>query len=326
MNAAALALCRREAPLAARFRVGLTYLWRHGRFADLNTPTRFTELVQLRKLHDRDPRLPLLADKVRAKAFVARTLGKDWVIPSIWEGTALPDAPDWPRPFVVKARHGCTWTRFVRDACDWSSLRELTARWCSQRYGGWLDEWLYGEIERGLLIEPMIGDGVTLPLDYKFYVFGGRVAFVQVHLDRESAHRWVVLDRDWRAVAPTAPAVSRPATLARMIAAAETLARGFDFVRVDLYDVGARPLFGEMTFYPGSGLDPFDPPELDLVMGSLWLTALKGGWDHAASGIRASAHIDQHSLSASVSRSMSSSVCTGDGVIRSRSVPLGTVG
>jgi hypothetical protein len=26
-----------------------------------------------------------------------------------------------------------------------------------------------------------------------------------------------------------------------------------------------------MTFYPGSGLDSFDPPELDEALGRLWL-------------------------------------------------------
>ncbi len=306
MTAAALSFTRPDAPLAARLRIGLTYLWRHGRLPDLDAPTCFTELVQLRKLHDRDPRLARYADKVRVKAFVAGTLGDAWIIPSLWEGAVLPEAPDWPTPFVVKARHGCTWTRFVRGACDWPALQAETAQWCAQRYGGWLDEWLYGEIEPGLLVEPMIGDGVTLPLDYKLFVFGGRVEFVQVHLDRERQHRWWVFDRQWRPLSPDAPRVPPPVALGAMIEGAETLARGFDFVRVDLYEVDARPLFGEMTFYPGSGLEAIDPPGLDATMGALWLRALSR--DHAASGIRASAHIDQHSLSASVSRSMSASV------------------
>ena len=46
----------------------------------------------------------------------------------------------------------------------------------------------------------------------------------------------------------------------------------------------------------------------------------------ATASIRASSHCDQISLSASINRPISPSVCTGDGVIRSRSVPTGTVG
>jgi hypothetical protein len=34
-----------------------------------------------------------------------------------------------------------------------------------------------------------------------------------------------------------------------------------------------RPLFGEMTFYPGSGLDRFRPAEYDRLFGSCWLKA-----------------------------------------------------
>ena len=58
-----------------------------------------------------------------------------------------------------------------------------------------------------------------------------------------------------------------------MIEAAETLGQGFDFVRVDFYEIDGAPRFGEMTFYPGSGLDPFDPPEIDLILGRLWAEA-----------------------------------------------------
>lgn len=58
-----------------------------------------------------------------------------------------------------------------------------------------------------------------------------------------------------------------------MIEGAEALAHDLDFVRIDFYEIDGRPRFGEMTFYPGSGLDPFDPAELDIIMGALWLSA-----------------------------------------------------
>lgn len=60
-----------------------------------------------------------------------------------------------------------------------------------------------------------------------------------------------------------------------MIEGAEILADGFDFVRIDFYDVEAVPRFGEMTFYPGSGLDPFDPPLLDAMLGQCWLAGAR---------------------------------------------------
>lgn len=259
---------------AARLRIGLTYLWRHGRLPDLSNPTLFTELVQLRKLRDRNPRMPAMADKVAAKALVASQLGRDWIIPMLWSGDELPANSPWDRPVVVKSRHGCNQNAFVRaGASDWRQAMAASARWMRRDYGWWLDEWLYSQIPRGLLIEPMIGSGEDLPLDYKIFVFGGRATHVQVHIDREHRHRWILHDRDWRPLANDASAVRQPTALSDMLSAAETLAEGFDFVRVDFYQPERQPLFGEISFYPGSGLDPFDPPTLDAEMGELWLRA-----------------------------------------------------
>ena len=52
------------------------------------------------------------------------------------------------------------------------------------------------------------------------------------------------------------------------------MAATFDFARIDFYEIAGEPKFGEVTFYPGSGLDPFDPLELDSEIGALWLAGL----------------------------------------------------
>ena len=262
-------------PLVTLARLHLTYAWQHRRRLRLAAPSRLTEWIQHRKLHDRDPRLPGLLDKVTVKAAVAKRLGAAWVTPTLWHGRVLPDHPPWPMPFVVKARHGCGQIAVVRSMADWPAARARAARWAHRRYGYWLDEWAYAGVPRGLLVEPFIGEDDRLPLDYKFCVFGGRVAFGQVHLDRATDHRWIVFDRDWRRVSPQTaePDPPAPATLDRMIAAAELLARDHDFMRVDFYEVGGRPRFGEFTVYPGSGLLPVVPQSLDQQMGELWRSA-----------------------------------------------------
>lgn len=260
----------------ARARIRLTYLWRHGELPNLDDPVRFNEWVQWRKLNDRDIRMPVLADKLRVKNVVADRIGDAWVIPTIWHGTELPAQPDWHSPFVLKSRHGCNQYAFVfDDHADWSAIRPKAVRWMKQTYGLWLDEWLYSQIPHGLIVEPFIGKGRNHPVDFKFYVFGGRVEYVQVHLDRGGNHRWILFDRNWcRVSSETSDAdPPPPVSLAKMIEAAEELGAGFDFVRVDLYEVEQKPLFGEMTFYPGSGLDPFNPVSLDSQIGRHWSRA-----------------------------------------------------
>ena len=259
---------------AERFRLHVIYAWRHHRYLNLRNPRSFTELVQWRKLFDRDPRMPSLADKLAVKQHVGSLLGPEWVLPTLWSGTVLPEIPPCAPPFVVKARHGCNQTEFVLDEdFDWDAIHARARKWMRSAYGFWLDEWLYRGIPRGLLIEPYIGRGRELPVDYKFYVFGGAVRFIQVHLGRSSNHRWMQFDRRWRRVsASTAdPDPAPPRSLAAMIAAAEKLGRGHDFLRVDFYEPAGKPVFGEITFYPGSGLDPFDPVSLDKTIGAEWL-------------------------------------------------------
>jgi hypothetical protein len=255
----------------------LTYLWRHRRMPDLAGPRLFNEVVQLRKLIDRDPRLPMLTDKVRAKASVADRIGAEWVIPTLWHGQTLPETPMWPLPFVLKSRHGSNQTAFVRTGEeDWPRIRARAHRWQRRAYGWWLDEWAYRDVERGLLVEPFIGAGGVLPVDYKLFVFGGRVQFIGVHLHRETAHRHFFFDCDWRCLSEASAdeaATPRPKALDQMIEAAEALGTETDFVRVDMYDAQPHPLFGEMTFYPGSGLDPFAPRRLDALFGAHWLRA-----------------------------------------------------
>jgi TupA-like ATPgrasp len=258
-----------------RARIGILYLWRHGRLPNLNEPTLFTEMVQCRKLAGRNAFISSLIDKVRVKEFVDAKLGFEWLIPTIWSGAELPFKPEWDYPFIVKSTHGCNQYAVVRNQDDWSAIRPRALSWLSKPYGGWLDEQYYADVTPGIIVEPFVGKQEMLPIDYKIYVFGGKAAFIQVHIDRATNHHWCLFDPEWNCLSRQShEGIEPPVSLLAMIEAAEKLANSIDFVRVDFYEIDANPLFGEMTFYPGSGLDPFDPPVIDAVMGSLWLDAI----------------------------------------------------
>ena len=236
-----------------KVRIGLTYLWRHRRWPDLRRPRRFTELVQQRKLEDRNPLLPAWVDKISAKQQAAQMLGERWIIPTRWTGNVLPAGPPAPFPFILKASHGCNQNAVCHDAADWQAARRRAAGWTRRAYGLWLDEWAYRDLPRGYIVEPFLGSGDRLPVDYKIYVFGGHAVLVQVHLDRGRNHRWTLYDRAWTQVSmPDEAPSSAPANLDRMLAAAETLARPFDFARIDFYEIDGQPKFGEVTFRLGA--------------------------------------------------------------------------
>ncbi len=258
----------------------LSYALGHGMIPRLQHPTTFTEKIQFRKLHDRDERLPRLADKVLVKAYVEERLGPAWVIPTLWHGRVLPPVSGrtWPIPFVIKANNGSATNYFVRREAekDWRRIEALCERWMAAPSRAPLGEWAYLHIAPQIMVEPFVGAGDALPWDYKFMVFNGRVEFIQVDTGRATVHRRTFFDREWvrqpfELKYPAEPAnILRPANLEAMIKAAEVLAVGFGFVRVDLYEVGHRPLFGEMTFYPDSGTGRFRPRLNDRQWGRLW--------------------------------------------------------
>tara|TARA_R110001606_G_scaffold154059_4_gene295617 strand:+ start:950 stop:1849 length:900 start_codon:yes stop_codon:yes gene_type:complete len=261
---------------SARLRIYIIYMWRHGRWPNLANPRRFSELVQLRKLHDRDPMMPIMADKIAVKKHVEHILGSGWTIPTYWSGRRLPEQPSWPYPFILKASHGCNQNMVCRDQADWKKARRKAAQWTRAPYGLWLDEWAYCDIPRAYIVEPYLGSVSELPVDYKIYVFSGKAAFIQVHLDRDSNHRWILFDRQWNQISrlDDRDLPSAPKRLEKILDSAEKIANDFDFARIDFYEIAGEAKFGEVTFYPGSGLDPFDPPELDLTIGALWLAGL----------------------------------------------------
>ena len=274
-----------------RGRFGLIYWWRHGRWPALASPRRFTELVQWRKLNDRDPARARLTDKAHSKRIAAAALGDVFIIPTLWEGDLLPEAAPWPLPFVVKANHGCDQTLIVRTLADYRRARGIAPLWLARAYGGWLDEWHYRGARRSILVEPYIGALETLPIDYKIYVFGGRAAMVQVHDGRGVRHRWSQYGRDWGRLSKEGT-VAAPHSLAAMLGAAERLGQGHDFLRVDFYEVDGQPLFGEFCLYPGSGLDPFDPPTLDDWLGAQWSAQSQEGLAGAGRGRLASSGLE----------------------------------
>jgi hypothetical protein len=198
-----------------RARVGICYRWRHGRWPSLDRPRLFTEWVQWRKLNDRCPRLARLTDKLDAKALVAAALGPELVIPTIWSGDELPDAPPGPLPLMVKANHGCGHFLAVRSLDEWQFARRVSAKWLKRDYGRWLDEWHYATARRQLLVEPLVGDPARLPVDYKIYVFHGRAAMVQVHEDRAGNHRWAQWPWTGRRCRPDGPTCLRHPVFSR---------------------------------------------------------------------------------------------------------------
>jgi hypothetical protein len=150
--------------------------------------------------------------------------------------------------------------------------------WVSQLYGqGPNREWVYGRMPRRVIVEEMLAtaDG-SIPDDYKFFVFHGTCAFVQVDSGRFGRRTQDFFRPDWQHIPLSAgppwanPEPPKPDCLSEMITLAERLGADTDFVRVDLYDVDGRIVFGELTSFPAGGDSPFDPESFNEEFGRPW--------------------------------------------------------
>ena len=61
--------------------------------------------------------------------------------------------------------------------------------------------------------------------------------------------------------------IELPNNLKEMISLAEKLSANEPFLRVDFYNVNGKIFFGELTFYPASGLGKWTTEEADVMIG-----------------------------------------------------------
>jgi len=266
-------------------------------------PRTFTEKVRYKMLRDHRPLLVTFADKVAVRDHVASRIGAHYLPGAL---AVVEDADDLaglelPDRYVVKPTHGSgacivvspsapaeerippagsVWgyTHVRPERADPGELVATARFWMSQLYGqGPNREWAYGGVPPRVLVEEMITapDG-GIPDDLKFFVFHGRCRYVQVDGGRFGARTQDFFDRSWQHLELSGgpdwadPEPPRPRRLAEMMAIAETLGDGTDFVRVDLYQVADRVVFGELTSYPAGGDSPFHPARFDAEFGRHW--------------------------------------------------------
>jgi hypothetical protein len=264
-------------------RVNIFFKRHHGYYPSLSNPRTFNELIQRRKLFDRKPIYRTFCDKVAVRDYVEQLCGPEILIPSLWVGTdaaAIPFA-DLPYPIILKPTHLSGRVEVLRRPPNERERLKLIDRLnqdLARTYAIDVVEWGYYQIPRRIIVEPFLSSTDEFPYDYKFYVFHGRAAVIQFDTDRFTNQREAFFDCSWRRLpfrlaGYPEPLVEpeRPTDLDRMRLIAEKLSSEFDFLRVDLYNVGNRIYFGEITVYSHSGKRPFHPLEWDYKLGALWL-------------------------------------------------------
>lgn len=225
-----------------------------------------------------------MVDKYAVKDYVARMIGEEHIIPTlgVWD---KPEDIDWdslPNQFVLKTTHGGGGTGVVickdKQVFDRGlAIKKLKRSMQANIYGS-LREWPYKDVPKRVIAERYMSDGDGDLNDYKVHCFNGIPRVILLCRDRFGntgmtedfyTDQWEHMDVK-RPNHDNPNEHKKPAELEEMLALSRRLSEGIPFVRVDFYTIGNKVYFGELTFFPASGLAHFEPSCYDDLFGS-WL-------------------------------------------------------
>lgn len=264
----------------------IQYYIKMGQKLNLKNPQRFSEKLQCYKLYYREPLMKECVDKYDVRNYVSKCGYKDILIPLI----GIYDSPDQidfeklPEQFVIKDTLGGGGIEVIickdKAQLNVEETKNILWKWVKRPTTYKVDgrEWPYGGKKHRIIIEKYIESNTDEGglIDYKFFCFDGRFEYLYVIADRDFGNGagLGVFDRNYnkldvvrRDEKPLKRNIPKPDRYEEMITIAEKLAAPFPEVRVDLYSQEGTILFGELTFFDGSGYTVFLPDSFDFEMG-----------------------------------------------------------
>lgn len=264
--------------------IQIQYYMKLGRKVNLKNPKRYTEKVQWYKIYGKDPIMSICADEYTVREYV-ESQGLGNLLNECYGIYDTPDEVDFeklPQQFVIKDTLGggsndviiCT----DKVLFDIETAKRTMWTWV-EKYTGKTGgrEWVYEDRKHKIIIEKYIETTCEYGLiDYKFYCFNGQVEMIngignrtfgepaEIGFFDENFNLLPVYREDEK---PLSFTLEKPGNFQEMIEIAKVLSNDFLMVRVDLYNVKGKIIFGELTFYPGSGYMKFMPDEYDYELG-----------------------------------------------------------
>lgn len=263
----------------------MKYRLKMGQNLNLSNPKTFNEKLQWLKLYDRKPEYTAMVDKFAVRKYIAEIIGQEYLIPllGVYSKFEEIDFDVLPNQFVLKPNHtsGNVFICKDKSTIDFTKLKKEINMWLKRRYYWVHREWPYKNVKPKIIAEQYMtdGDGKDDLSDYKVHNFNGVPKMVLVCKDRFSEHGMSddFFTAEWEHIPVQRPAspnseipIEKPMKLKEMLELSQRLSVNIPFVRTDFYTVQNKVYFGELTFYPGTGMLPFEPDSYDKMFGD-WL-------------------------------------------------------
>ena len=256
-----------------------------GHKLDLENPKLYTEKLQALKLKYANssnlPQYTVMADKIKAKEYVARMLGEEYIVPTlgIWDSYDEINFDDLPQKFVLKTNHDSGGVVVCSDKgkLNREKARIKLTKSLKRNFYWYGREPQYRDIKPQIFAEELIkaSSGEEL-VEYKMFCFDGKMKYVLVcqgAAHSSATRRNDFYDAEFRhlPIVGTYPnvekATEKPLVFNKLVSLSESLSYDIKHLRVDWYVVGERIYFGELTFFNDSGYTRFRPEEWDEIFG-----------------------------------------------------------
>lgn len=259
------------------------FFCRMGNRLNLEHPVSFNEKLQWLKFHDRHPEYTMMVDKYAVKEYVANTIGPQYVIPTlaVYDTVEDVDFDMLPHQFVLKCTHNSGGVVICKDkeAIDKeAALLKLKQGLSKSHYRNGM-EYPYKGVPPRIIAEQYLSDDDAELADYKVHCFNGVPKLILVCKDRyaDTGLTEDFFTVEWEHLNVKRPEhpnaehpIGKPEELDELLNISRKLSDGMPFVRVDFYISRHKIYFGELTFFPASGMKPFVPESYDKLFGS-WL-------------------------------------------------------
>ena len=264
--------------------IKLQYYVKLKRKLNLGNPQRYTEKIQWYKLNYRNSDMPICVDKYRVREYIHRK-GLDDILVNLYASYNKAEdivIEELPNKFILKTTNGSGTNIICKDKSklDEKAMKKQVAAFLKQSSASAGREWAYSCVKPKIIVEQLLEDSATSDgsvNDYKFLCFNGKPEYIVLDVDRFTNHKRNIYDIQWNDLhvasdCPCADGIyAPPENLSEMLHIAEQLCEGFPAVRVDLYSVGKKVYFGELTFFPWSGYVQYTPDSFDYEMGKKFI-------------------------------------------------------
>ncbi len=248
---------------------------------NIDNPKSFNEKLQWLKLYNEDPLLTKCADKYLVRDYVKEKIGEEYLIPllGVWDSPDEIDFDKLPEQFVLKVNWGSGQNIIVKDKSKLdikeakAKLKEWLKPHSNHYYFGF--EWCYKNIQPKIIAEKYIEQIDGNLLDYKIFCNNGNPSFLFVGIDRHKDLKFNFYDLDFNLLPfkqhydVSNKKIPKPECFQEMLNVAKKLSKDFLHARIDLFLIGNKIYFGEITFYHFNGLEAFEPVEWDYKLGEM---------------------------------------------------------